>query len=238
MATRTRKAKHRSNSKRKAKAQIEAVDILILALLLVAANFLVENTVWLIPALIAAASIFVAYKRLTRQQKRITLLLKELDELSSDGKEFEERIKLLLEDLGWHNTQRRGGPGDRGVDLVAKWGEYTYVVQCKYYKTKNTVGSPDVQKLLGARQDTKAYQALLVTTSYFTKPAKEYAARNDIKLWDRDELGRRLQIAEEHKQSPEAKKQQAMREYVFWGVLLLINIAAISGSFLYFEGGL
>jgi hypothetical protein len=126
MATRTRKAKHRSNSKRKAKAQIEAVDILILALLLVAANFFVENTVWLAPALVAAASIFVAYKRLTRKRKRKILLLKELDDLSSDGKEFEERIKLLLEDLGWHNTQRRGGPGDRGVDLVAKSASKKY----------------------------------------------------------------------------------------------------------------
>jgi hypothetical protein len=110
MATRTRT--RNKNSKRKTNDQTEAVDILILVSLLVAANFFVENTVWLIPALVAAASIFVAYKRLTRQRKRKILLLKELDALSSDGKEFEERIKLLLEDLGWHNTQRRGGPGD------------------------------------------------------------------------------------------------------------------------------
>jgi restriction system protein len=236
MATRTRT--RGKNSKRKAKNQIEAVDILILALLLVAANFFIENTVWLIPALVAAASIFVAYKRLTRKRKRKILLLKELDDLSSDGKEFEERVKLLLEDLGWHNTQRRGGPGDGGVDLVTRRGEYTYVVQCKYYKSGRKVDAPEVRELLGARQDEKAYQALFVTSSDFTIPARELAARNDIKLWDREELGRRLQIAEEHKQSPEAKKQQAMREYVFWGVLLLINIAAISGSFLYFEGGL
>jgi hypothetical protein len=76
------------------------------------AYFFTENTVWLIPAVVASISVVVTYKRLTRKRKRKILLLKELDALSSDGKEFEERIKLLLEDLGWHNTQRRGGPGD------------------------------------------------------------------------------------------------------------------------------
>jgi HJR/Mrr/RecB family endonuclease len=193
-------------------------------------SFLFNNYVWLTAILVGSISLYLAYKRLTRHRKRQKLLLQGIDTLGKDGTEFEECIKLLFEDLGWKDIHRVGGGGDGGVDLIAKYGPHKYIVQCKYYKPGHSVGSPVIRDLMGAREDQGAYQALLVTTSHLSAPAKETADRNDIRYWEREELGRRLRMAAEHKQSPQVKQQQFLQAYMFWGGLLVINAAVITGT--------
>jgi restriction system protein len=208
------------------------------AVIIVGLNFLLDNKIWIAATLVGAISVILAHRRITRHRGRQKLLLKNIGTFGKDGTEFEERIKLLFEDLGWKNIQRVGRGGDDGVDLVAWYGNHKYIVQCKYYKPGNNVGSPLVREFMGAKQDQHAYQALLVTTSHLTEPAKELADRNGIRYWEREELGRRLRMAEEHKQSPAVKRQKSMQAYLFWGGLVLINAATISGTLWIIESGL
>src|SRR5690606_19621974 len=67
-----------------------------------------------------------------KRRKRERLLL--TDSLALSPGEFEQRVALLLQDLGWQNVQLVGGSGDGGVDIRAAHDGFKYVVQCKRYK--------------------------------------------------------------------------------------------------------
>ncbi|MBL8178744.1 MAG: restriction endonuclease, partial [Bryobacterales bacterium] len=55
-------------------------------------------------------------------------------------------------------------------------GRFLTIVECKKYASKEPVGIDVVQRLYGIQQTKQANKALIVTTSFFTKPAKEEAA--------------------------------------------------------------
>ena len=102
------------------------------------------------------------------------------------GRQFEERIRLLLEQDGCEDVRIVGGAGDRGADLTAI-SPYRdrIVVQCKRYKPENPVRDPDMQRFLGtARQVHNADIPLYVTTSRFTPAARRLAREHGIVLVD------------------------------------------------------
>lgn len=102
------------------------------------------------------------------------------------GRQFEERIRLLLEHDGCEDVRVVGGAGDRGADLTAisPYGD-RIVVQCKRYKAENPVRDPEMQRFLGtARQVHNAAIPLFVTTSRFTLPARRLAREHGIVLVD------------------------------------------------------
>jgi methionyl aminopeptidase len=61
-----------------------------------------------------------------------------------------------------------------------------YVIECKRYARKNLVGLSEVTRLHGIREDlryrSRVQNALLVTTSDFTKPARRMAAERHLDL--------------------------------------------------------
>ncbi|MFF2018459.1 restriction endonuclease [Paenibacillus sp. NPDC058177] len=78
-------------------------------------------------------------------------------------------------------VQRVGGSGDHEVDLILKGKEgYKIAVQCKRWK--QDVGNDIVLRLKAGKQVHGCYDAWIVTTSNFTKAAKEAADRLNIKL--------------------------------------------------------
>lgn len=102
------------------------------------------------------------------------------------GRQFEERIRLLLEQDGCEDVRIVGGAGDRGADLTAisPYGDRV-VVQCKRYKPGNPVRDPDMQRFLGtARQVHNADIPLYVTTSRFTPAARRLAREHGLVLVD------------------------------------------------------
>lgn len=66
-------------------------------------------------------------------------------------------------------------------------------IECKRYAPNRPVGIEIVQRLYGVQQSHQANKSMIVTTSYFTKPAQEERRRyetlmelkdyNEIKLW-------------------------------------------------------
>ncbi|NCE78318.1 restriction endonuclease [Turicibacter sp. TS3] len=81
--------------------------------------------------------------------------------------------------------------GDGGKDIVMRKGGRTYFVECKKF-SKDRVSRPTVQKLVGACYPSKAIP-IFVTTSEFTKEAREEAYRSGVCLVDGDELIRMIQ---------------------------------------------
>ncbi|WP_243027224.1 restriction endonuclease [Thermus albus] len=76
-----------------------------------------------------------------------------------------------------------GGPGDEGIDGVIRLDplglEHIYL-QVK--KWDQAVGRPEVQKFVGALQGKRARKGIFVTSSEFTKEAREYVAHLDVRV--------------------------------------------------------
>ena len=101
--------------------------------------------------------------------------------------DFEKFIAKLFEKMGYFcNVTKK--TGDYGVDVVARKGKDTIVIQAKKYKHGNNVGNVDVQKILGAMWKYEANKAIVVTTSDFTVQAESQAKEAPVELWDRQTL--------------------------------------------------
>ncbi|MFB3167471.1 restriction endonuclease [Neobacillus sp. 179-C4.2 HS] len=103
------------------------------------------------------------------------------------GFEFEEYIGQLLTDLGYQNVKITPKSGDGGVDITAKdVNGYKVAVQCKRLKSK--VGNSAIQEVYLGKKLENCKRAIVITNSYFTKPAIEAATKTQVELWDRDKL--------------------------------------------------
>ena len=105
-------------------------------------------------------------------------------------RQFEEAVAYLCERDGCRDVKVVGGAGDLGADVIATTPDgRRLVVQCKRYGPTTLVGSGDVQKVNGTYRDAHgAHLAAIVTTSRFTKPARDYATRVGIGRFDVDML--------------------------------------------------
>ncbi|MGK5640183.1 restriction endonuclease [Streptomyces sp. URMC 126] len=109
-----------------------------------------------------------------------------VDYAALDAAEFEEAIARLCERDGCTDVRVVGGAGDLGADVLATAPDgRRIVVQCKRYGPDHKVGSQDLQRFGGTCFTIHAAQvAAVVTTSDFTGPALEYAARSGILCLD------------------------------------------------------
>ena len=105
-----------------------------------------------------------------------------LQRLREESPEFLEHAVLqLLHGMGYGSTQddlkHLGGTNDGGVDGVIRedrFGLDQIYVQAKRY-SNGTIGRPDVQGFVGALTGKRASRGVFITTSSFTKDAREYA---------------------------------------------------------------
>ncbi|MFI0737445.1 restriction endonuclease [Streptomyces sp. NPDC021100] len=109
-----------------------------------------------------------------------------VDYAALDAAEFEEAVARLCERDGCTDVRVVGGAGDLGADVLATAPDgRRIVVQCKRYGPDHKVGSQDLQRFGGTCFTIHAAQvAAVVTTSDFTGPALEYAARSGILCLD------------------------------------------------------
>lgn len=89
---------------------------------------------------------------------------------------FEVLIASVLQDLGF-DVQLTQATRDGGVDIYAyvknEVTSFLTLVECKRFGADRPVGIEIVQRLFGIQQARRAAKALIVTTSYFSAPAKE-----------------------------------------------------------------
>ncbi len=101
--------------------------------------------------------------------------------------EMEKAAKEYYKDKGFKVSMYGGGSADGGVDLVAKKGRRSILIQVKHYKSN--VGVSVVREMLGVLVDRKEFNELhIISSTGFTKPALALANRHRIKLLGKKEL--------------------------------------------------
>jgi len=102
---------------------------------------------------------------------------------------FEKVVAELFEEQGYEVTitsPRADGGKDIYVYKKDPITNLMFLVECKRYVPPNTVGVEIARQLYGVVQRERANAGIIVTTSYFTKPAKEFAAGVPYQLFLRD----------------------------------------------------
>jgi restriction system protein len=130
-------------------------------------------------------------ERLRNQARRADLKLKQLATLTPEA--FEEFVAELFEALGY-DVECTGGTGDEGADLRIRRRGQTAIVQCKYH-SRGVVGSPELQKFLGAIHHTGSHKGFFVTTRTFSLAAEKFVAEHPIELIDGSRLVELVQEA-------------------------------------------
>ncbi|TSC25859.1 restriction endonuclease [Corallococcus sp. Z5C101001] len=108
--------------------------------------------------------------------------------LQSSPRFFERLVVELLVKMGYGGSledagKALGGSHDGGVDGMIKedpLGLDVIYIQAKRWQ--NTVGRPDVQGFAGSLEGERARKGVFITTSNFSKEAREYVARIDKKI--------------------------------------------------------
>ena len=104
---------------------------------------------------------------------------------------FEDEIQDLVEVFGY-SAETTKAAGDFGADVIGRRGGKKVVIQCKLY-TKGKIGNRVVSELEGSRRFYDASEAIIVTTSSFTRQAREVAEKLGIHLVDQEMLIRLCQ---------------------------------------------
>lgn len=112
-----------------------------------------------------------------------------LQKLKTGSAAFFERLVVdLIVKMGYGGSRIDAGKaighsGDGGVDGIInedRLGLDTIYIQAK--KWEDTVGRPEIQKFAGALQGFRAKKGIFITTSNFSKEAKDYAGKIDSKI--------------------------------------------------------
>lgn len=113
---------------------------------------------------------------------------------------FEHLVMDLLVKMGYGGsfansaqvTQYVHDDGIDGIIYEDKLGLDKIYIQAKRYKLDNTVGKPQIQQFSGALDEQKATKGVFITTSSYSKEAKQYVEKlnKKIVLIDGQELAR------------------------------------------------
>jgi restriction system protein len=101
---------------------------------------------------------------------------------------FEKIVVDLLVKMGYGGSRKDAGKaigksGDEGIDGIInedKLGLDMIYIQAKRWK--DNISRPEIQKFAGALQGQRAKKGIFITTSAFTKEAREFTQKIDIKI--------------------------------------------------------
>ena len=109
---------------------------------------------------------------------------------------FENLVVEVLVKMGYGGTRKEasevlGKSGDEGIDGVInedRLGLDVIYIQAKRWE--GTVSRPEIQKFVGALQGKKARKGIFITTSDFSKHARDYASaiESSVVLIDGEEF--------------------------------------------------
>jgi restriction system protein len=107
-------------------------------------------------------------------------------------RQFEKIVAELLESKGYE-VKISPATRDGGVDIYAAekndLGSFLYLVQCKRYAPEHHVGVGLIRELLGTVELKRATAGILVTSSFFSKDAKELQQQLAYKIGLKDYFG-------------------------------------------------
>jgi hypothetical protein len=123
----------------------------------------------------------LSYQIRGRVLKSYSIAYAEEEKLSHtlSGTEYEKLCGKILSEIGW-SIKHTKISNDQGVDLLATRGSIILCIQCKRHKAP--VGNDAVQAIFAGKTFYSATHACVVTTSGYTKAAKELAASTNVTL--------------------------------------------------------
>lgn len=123
------------------------------------------------------------------QTIRLNLAAEILDTVKSCSPNFFERLVVeLLVKMGYGGTLQDAGKavgrsGDGGIDGIIKEDRLGLdIIYLQAKRWDSVVGRPEIHKFAGALQGQRARKGVLITTSDFTKEAREYVSLIDSKI--------------------------------------------------------
>ena len=125
------------------------------------------------------------------QRIRKSLAQEIIDTVRSLSPSFFERLVVeLLVKMGYGGSIKDAGKAvgktnDEGIDGTIKedkLGLDIIYIQAKRWQAGNTVGRPELHKFVGALAGQGAKKGIFITTSTFTKEARDYTPRNETKI--------------------------------------------------------
>jgi restriction system protein len=171
--------------------------IALIALAVFAAQWIAHHLVVTIAVTTLALVPAVAFrKRLRSLLRRRPRLSGATDPHRLSAGQFEHYIADLCRRDGCTDVKVVGGAGDLAADVLATtpdavwwqpWSkqQHRILIQAKRYAIGNNVKSGDVQCVNGTYRDIhRCQRAAVVTTSHFTKDAREFAERVGITTVD------------------------------------------------------
>jgi len=101
---------------------------------------------------------------------------------------FERLVIDVLVRMGYGGSRKEAGKaigrsGDEGIDGIInedRLGLDVIYIQAKRWQA--TIGRPEIQKFAGALQGHRARKGIFITTSDFSREAKDYVAKIDSKI--------------------------------------------------------
>ncbi len=101
---------------------------------------------------------------------------------------FEQLVVDLLVKMGYGGSRKEAGEalgksGDEGIDGIIKEDRLGLdIIYLQAKRWENVVGRPEIQKFAGALEGQRANKGIFITTSNFSKEAKNYANNINKKI--------------------------------------------------------
>ena len=101
---------------------------------------------------------------------------------------FEKIVIEILVKMGYGGSLKDAGKavgktGDEGIDGIIKEDKLGLdIIYIQAKRWTNTVSRPEIQKFAGALQGQRAKKGIFITTSDFSKEAKEYVSKIESKI--------------------------------------------------------
>ncbi len=137
---------------------------------------------WLFVLLLVMMITIIAIKIYNYQRIR-KAGISEVDKMS--GVDFEVFLTSLFTKLGY-SVKQVGRTGDLGSDLIIEMNDLKIAVQAKRYKNK--VGPDAIREVNTVIKPRNCDLGMVVTNSNYTNEAMYLAKKNNITLWDRNDL--------------------------------------------------
>lgn len=97
--------------------------------------------------------------------------------------DFELAMAEIYNKLGY-KVERTQTTRDGGKDIIIRkpeiLGDFIYYVECKKYAPKRPIGVGIMRNLVGTINTDRVNGGILATTSYFTKPARDFILNNNL----------------------------------------------------------
>ena len=132
------------------------------------------------------------FEKYNAEKERLIRIMHITDILNLSPDEFERLCGEVMTKMGYYDVMVTPHSNDKGIDVYGKLDGKIVVAQCKRYR--NSVGTPDIQRFIGAMHTSGAKRGIFFTTATFTSEAANMAQSTGITLFDKTAFSNMLSL--------------------------------------------